>query len=46
MVAIDEDKAAKELLDELANELSNELDGLDIHDDNEMDSEFLDIINN
>ena len=46
MVVIDKDKAARELLDELASELSNELDGLDIHDDNEMDSEFLDIINN
>lgn len=44
MLAIDEDKAAKEMLDELVNELNNDLDGLDIREDDEMDSDFLDII--
>ena len=44
MLAMDEDKAAKEMLDELVNELNNDLDGLDIREDDEMDSEFLDII--
>lgn len=44
MLAMDEDKAAKEMLDELVNELNNDLDGLDIREDDEMDSEFLNII--